>query len=288
MNINSVGTRQDQAMLQLKQPNVRGKSGISQELKDTIKAKAETVEASQVQQSEQQGKGVVGLVQEGHFNGVADIRLRINFYDQLQLSAAENSGETLATGSQELVTDLESKIQEFGGTFAIADQEVEDMLTAFKEEADGLIGGIEDGEFDASAVLGGLGTAFEELVTSLQQPVPAPAEEGSGVDTSIVAEESPVAEVDTANGDDAGLVTDTEPSELTVALQSLRDWFATEIETLEKSVDDLQALPDFSEPRGNGVAYNRFLEIYQELQGGTGSDDQEATTTGSTGIEVEA
>lgn len=287
MNINSVGNRQDQAMLQLKQPNVRGKSGISQELKDTIKAKAETGEASQVQQSEQQGKGVVGLLQEGHFNGVADIRLRINFYDQLQLSAAEKSGETLATGSQELVTDLETRVQDFGGDFGIAD-DVADPMTAFKEVADGLIGGIEDGEFDAAAVLEGLGSAFDDLISALQQFAPVPEGEDSGVDTSIAAEESAVAEVDTANGDDAGLVTDAEPSEFTVALQSLQDWFAAELETLEKPVSDLQALPDLSEPRGNGVAYNRFLEIYQGLGGGTGSDSQEAETGGTTGIETEA
>lgn len=275
-------------MLQLKQPNVRGKSGISQELKDTIKAGAETGEARPVQQSEQQEKGVVGLLQEGHFNGVADIRLRINFYDQLQLSAAEKSGETLATGSQELVTELESKVAEFGGEFGIGGEAVEEMMTAFKEEAEGLIGGIADGEFDPAAVLGGLGTAFEDLITALQDFAPAPEGEDSGVDTPAAAEESAVAEVDTATGDDPGLVTDTEPSAFTVALQSLQDWFAAEIETLEKPVGDMQALPDLSEPRGNGVAYNRFLEIYRELGGETGNDSQEASTTGATGIETEA
>ncbi len=28
-------------------------------------------------------KGVLGLLQEGHFKGVADVRLRINFFDEL-------------------------------------------------------------------------------------------------------------------------------------------------------------------------------------------------------------
>jgi hypothetical protein len=31
----------------------------------------------------EEGQGVIGLLQEGHFKGVADVRLRINFFEEL-------------------------------------------------------------------------------------------------------------------------------------------------------------------------------------------------------------
>ncbi len=44
----------------------------------------------------EEGQGVIGLLQEGHFKGVADVRLRINFFDEL---AAIEAGE-LKTASE--------------------------------------------------------------------------------------------------------------------------------------------------------------------------------------------
>lgn len=57
----------------------------------------ETGETGQVKEGTQQEKGVVGLLQERHFHGAADVRLRINFYEQLQLSVSQKAGEVLRT-----------------------------------------------------------------------------------------------------------------------------------------------------------------------------------------------
>ena len=68
-----------------------------------------------------------------------------------------------------------------------------------------------------------------------------------------------------------GSATTTEPDGFTVALQKLQEWFETEVAALQKTVNDLKILPDPSEPRGNGVAYDRFLETYKGLEAGVDS-----------------
>jgi len=48
-------------------------------------------EASSVAaQEDSRAKGVLRLLQEGHFKGVADVRLRINFHEELTAIAHEN------------------------------------------------------------------------------------------------------------------------------------------------------------------------------------------------------
>jgi hypothetical protein len=296
MSIESIGNRPDLAIQHQKQPVVRGKSGIAQELKEAIQAKVETGDGGQVQQGEQRGEGVVGLLQEGHFKGVADIRLRINFYDQLQAAATQKSDEALAAGGESLVTAVDAKFGEFMDEFQLPD-DAEALMTVFKEAADGLIGALQDGSSESPAVLDGLGAAFANLLTALQQYAPEPAAEDADSTMEAVADITDDAEgvegtgaAAVASGEDTSDVaeepTATEPTEFSLAVQGLQDWFEAEIDALEKSVGDLQILPALSEPSGNGVAYARFLEMYNALEGKSSSD--EAAGTDTSGIETEA
>ena len=278
MNIQGIGNQQAQAMSQLKQPLVRGKSAIAQKVKETIEAKADTKDAAEAKPSERKGQGVVGLLQEGHFKGVADVRLRINFHDQLQTMSTQKAGETLEEGSQEIVTNLDAKVQELGGEFDFADQ-VEGLMTSFKDEANGFIGTIQDGQFDSPAVLDGLRGAFTNLVDSLQAFAPVAADD-PGEDAAVVG--------GTESTVEAGADSNTEPTEFSLALQSVQEWFEAEVTSLETTMSDLQAMPPLSEPRGNGVAYSRFVETYNELNGETGNNTEQATNTQTHGIKTEA
>lgn len=291
MSIQSIGNRPDLAIQQQKQPVVKGKSGIAQELKEALQAKVETGDGGQVQR----GEGVVRLLQEGHFKGVADVRLRINFYDQLQAATTQKSNEALATGSESLVAAVDAKFGEFMDAFQLPD-DAEGLMTDFQQAADGLIGALQDGSSDSTAVFNGLGEAFANLMTALQQYAPEPAAEDAGDTMETVpditedaegVEGTVAAAVD--SGETASGVAEepaaAEPTEFMLALQGLQDWFEAEIDSLKKSVGDLQSLPALSEPNGNGVAYNRFLEMYNALEGKSGSDDVAGTDTG---IETEA
>lgn len=275
MNVSNIGNWQDQAMLQLKQSGDRGKSGISQELKEKI-TRIE-IETGKVQEEAPQEKGVVGLLQERHFQGVADVRLRINFHEQLQLMMSQKSGEVLQTESRELMIELESKVQSVGEDFQVTDQ-VADLLTSFKEEAESLLGTSEAGG-DSSSVVGGLRDAFAGFLTSLQTIAPADdaeADSGDAREVAVAGTEAPISEsgaqaTDPEASETEGSATTAVPDGFTVAVQELQEWFETEITALEKTVNDLQVLPDPSDARGNGVAYDRFLEAYKELEAGSGT-----------------
>ncbi|OGR16417.1 MAG: hypothetical protein A2X81_11835 [Desulfobacterales bacterium GWB2_56_26] len=272
MNVSNIGNRPDQAMLQSKQSGDRGKSGIAQELKEKITR----IETGKVQEGALQEKGVIGLLQEGHFQGVADVRLRINFHEQLQLMVSQKSGEVLQTESRELMLELESKVQSVGEEFQVTDQ-VADLLTSFKEEAEGLLGTSDAGS-DSSSVIGGLRDAFAGFLASLQSIATADdAEADSGVagaaavagtGASITEDGAPV---NLEASETEGPATTPAPDGFTLAVQKLQEWFETEIAALEKTVNDLQVLPDPSEPRGNGVAYERFLETYKGMEAGSGA-----------------
>lgn len=295
MSIQSIGNRPDMAIQPLKQPIVRGKSGIAQELKEAIQAKVETGDGGQVKQGEQRGEGVVGLLQEGHFKGVADIRLRINFYDQLQTATTEKTTEALATGSEALVAGLEAQIEDFMTQFPLP-AGAEDPMANFKEAADGLIGALEDGSSDSATVLEGLKGAFGNFMVALQQNEPVPAEDAGGAIETVpdITDETEgtegAAAVAVNPGEDASVAAEepevAELNAFSVSLKELQDWFDQQIGSLEKSAADLQAMPPLSEPSGNGVAYSRFLEMYNALEGKSGSGEAAGTDTG--GIVTEA
>ena len=57
---------------------------------------------NQAVQDDEKAKGVIRLLQEGHFKGVADVRLRINFFDELTaLGLVETQGNAAPEGTSE-------------------------------------------------------------------------------------------------------------------------------------------------------------------------------------------
>ena len=57
---------------------------------------------------------------------------------------------------------------------------------------------------------------------------------------------------------------------------------------LESRVDDLMALPPIGEPRGNGVAYGRFLAMYAEMNSLATTPEPGENTLSSEGLSTEA
>ena len=47
----------------------------------------------------------------------------------------------------------------------------------------------------------------------------------------------------------------------------MKTTFAESLDELANALNDIKSLPDLSEPNGNGKAYNKFLAIYNNLQG---------------------
>jgi len=242
-----------------------------------------------VQETEDEGKasGVLRKMQEGHFKGVADVRLRINFFDeisalesqQLQTVAQENIGVVVKSvkdsfpkllKSEGFTGEQKSEIGGFQETFAGTVNVLMEEFTA----------GDENSKED---LLTGLGQAFDDLLGSLTgvlsgtiteatEEVPAPGDD--------VAEEIVVVNPFGNEEDPEPESAQTSDFNLEAFLDELRADFDKAMASLSEALNDIQVLPALSEPKGNGVAFDKFLAIYNELQSSnTASDNSEQFET---------
>lgn len=246
-----------------------------------------------------QEKGVIRLLREGHFQGVSGLRLRINFHEELQQTATREAQETWASGGQELVATLNGKIEEMGDDFAFS-AEAAMLMDNFEKAIGPFFSGAADGPFDASAAMEEITTAFNGLIDTLQafeptaaeeSPAMASAEGGATLDVLPETEEPATAAADaTAIDPLTGESSSAAPATLTFtdALKNLQQWFDTEKATLETMLAATQSLPELSAPRGKGVAYERFLAIYESLHTATSSASTETGGSEPEGIQTEA
>jgi hypothetical protein len=125
----------------------------------------------------------------------------------------------------------------------------------------------------------GIRSAFDGLVSSLietltppeeaSDAVPAPENEDP-IETVPDALPLPAPGVDGEIGDPSD--TPEAPS-LEELITALVDSFEQSLASLITDIADARALAEPSPPRGNGVAYNKFLAIYNELRGVSGTVD---------------
>lgn len=281
--------------------------------------------------------GVVRLLEAGHFRGVADVRLRINFFDQLSTRATASAQPVIQDQSGELIETLSGELGQLLDGLAVdqsARQQIDELVGEFNASVQAAVKEFAgDGTINTEALAGAIQAAFNALVEQLHEgltaPVPAlepqpnpdptevPADKGTARPlTDPGAEEvaattdgaSPalaavlatdIAEPDaSAEGSPVGLPTDPvgEPTEtptekpadhptedpvdeptltLEEALATLRETFNEALSALLHSIQSAAQLPDPSPPNGNGVAYDKFLAIYNELRGLTTGDVDE-------------
>jgi hypothetical protein len=186
----------------------------------------------------EKARGVIRLLQEGHFKGVADVRLRINFFDELHgLQTAADSAHV-----QSLLEQVAADVQAAVAAFVQENPLEEPGAAGFEALRATLEQAIQGAAGGAPATLiDELTSAFEAFIadasTLFPPPEPLELEEPATV-------ESPL-------------------QPLAAALQAL----------LDKATQDItnppSLLPPLSEPSGNGRAYAKFLALYQGLLGGS-------------------
>ena len=250
--------------------------------------------------------GVIRNLLEGHYKGVADVRLRINHFEKL---AAIESAQLKALAEQEvagLLGVVESGVNNILGsseTFTVQaasngegeTEPVNETLTVsgLHDEFVGAVSILSEKFMLAETpsineLVGGIENAFTDFVTFLSvllvptEENPTVVVEGEGGQaggssgTSTTGTQEPT--VPSPEGEQPAGVEivggEPEPPVVEVLPQagyiSLIDEFST---TFEAAKDDLiealngfQLLPELSEPRGNGVAYENFLAIYNQMQ----------------------
>jgi hypothetical protein len=198
-------------------------------------------------------KGVIRLLQEGHFKGVADLRLRINFHDELtgiEAAQAQAVAEEKVGGVVESVGGI---VDSF-----LADNELtEEQVAAVQEAKESFVQAVTGTEDPAGAVE----DAFAALVAALQALVPPPPEEEAPPPEEPGEEppgEEPPGEPEPP----------TEPQvDWQAFIDNLQSAYSEAMEDLTSSLSAVTALPPLSEPSGNGVAYEKFLAIYNDLWG---------------------
>ena len=258
------------------------------------------------QNTDGKADGVIRNLLEGHYKGVADVRLRINHFEKL---AAIESAQLKALAEQEvagLLGVVESGVNNILGsseTFTVQaasngegeTEPVNETLTvsglhdefvgavnilsekfmlAETPSINDLVGGIENAFTDFVTFLSGLLVPTEENPTVVVEGEGGQAGGSSGISTTETQEptdSSPEGEqpagVEIVGGEPEPPVVDVLPQ---AGYISFIDEFSTAFEAakdeLIEALNGFQLLPELSEPRGNGVAYENFLAIYNQMQ----------------------
>lgn len=262
---------------------------------------APVVEEPQVvDQEENDSESVKGVIQnllDGHYKGVSDVRLRINHYEELaaieqsQTQAAASEGidallETVGAGIQEVLgSDGSAQVSDEPTQDLSQDQQAsimeyhETFNQAINQARDGFLAG----ELNQEDMISNIGNVFLAFVESLEELF-TPADEIGAEDTATTDPEEPTdpASPDAIDNSQSNETlepsTQAIPEYLQTIITNWQDNFYTSLEELTKALSTVEVLPELSEPSGNGVAYNKFLAIYNELRGINTADSSPANT----------
>ncbi len=229
-------------------------------------------------------KGVIRLLQEGHFKGVADVRLRINFFDELQAIEHASLAEAANTDVSGLLEAVNAKVAELLDSGELT----EEQATSVGEARNTFVGAVqqavdsfqtEEGT-NTQPLLDAINAAFEEFASSLES-ILAPPENVETVDESVAPELVPVDEINsTSLAVTEELETPpVEESILETFIAELRSIFDDAVGQLNIGLASATTLPPLSEPSGNGAAYAKFLEIYNGLLGNSSEPIGDAETS---------
>jgi hypothetical protein len=250
-------------------------------------------------EEEAEAKGVVGLLLAGHFKGVADVRLRINFHDELMAAEAQAVAPAVAEGAADLAEDIGSELAQIAGSEGVTEEQAEQLAELpedFAADVEAAVAEFEaSGSSDTAALFADLQAAFDAVMQRVreilgteetdgsdesEQAAPleseAPAEEAPPEPTDLVAEEP----TDPLAGEMAEPVVEEPVLDLEAIEQSLTDVFGAAVGDLTTSVETASVLPPLSPPTGNGVAYQKFLAIYNEMVNGAPPDPPPAEEAG--------
>lgn len=284
MNVHASGNQHAQQPWMTAKPRHSEARGGAQ---DGIARTKESEIAVPAEAAESEGsKGVIRLLQAGHFAGVADVRLRINFHDQLQQLAAENAGKALDQAMPGLLGELADKVHLLGEEHGLSEQGKE-LIQSFEEEIKNLLAEARTTQAPLTTTLGNIKTSFSAFLESLQGAfagLPSPVGEESAAENDLAGlpgdDDASATDDQTENLASAassdenveesgeGQESDDGTTAFKTALQELEAWFGQRMDSLHSDATAAQQLPPLSQPRGDGRAYSKFLEIYRALGSG--------------------
>ena len=216
-------------------------------------------------------------MQAGQFKGVADVRLRINFQEQLAALSLSAQSDAIDAGTGVITGAVEVAVADL-----LASEEVtEEQRTEIESRLNIFISAVNDaaGETGEEVFLG-INSAFNEFDSALRELLGLGLETPAPVESEVIEEETPV-----ESGDEplAAISEETEPD--TPAPRSLADLvdaiqlaFDNAVTSIQEAADQAgNTLPELSPPNGNGVAYQKFVDILQGLNEEAASEEPAET-----------
>ena len=215
-------------------------------------------------------RGVIRNLLNGHYKGVADVRLRINFHEEL---AAMEQAELAASAETE-IGNLENALRtEIDKLLELPDL-TEEKSAGITDTINILYGEIEKSaaEFtDIETASAELSKSFDNFIINLNEHFAVPEEvviEETAVETEL-AEQPIVAETDEE------LPEEPAAFDYDTFITGLKELFVEVLENMKLSLSEVSVLPEITEPKGNGAAFEKFMEIYNEMRSGEETEPEE-------------
>jgi len=234
--------------------------------------------------SKEKTKGVLRLLQAGHFKGVADVRLRINFFDEIQALEAQNlkttaagSFETFNQTAQEQADALKESGLLSDDQLAAVDAFLQNLQTSQNTFMD-------DPDASVQSLVQQLQGELDNLLALLNppEPVPVPTAEQQEIPqepTEPQPGEMPADSAEPADPVEAPVFVEApqapEPNPLQQLVESFRQTMQQAIDNLQSELNGTSALPPISEPSGGGRAFDKFMDTYESMLNGTATDLEE-------------
>jgi hypothetical protein len=246
-------------------------------------------------------QGAIKLLQEGHFKGVAALRLSINFFDQL----SDLEQKTNQVAAQEGIAELSLALQEqIGGlsTSGLIEEEtlprLADLTETFLSEIQSSAAGE---EWDQQQLTTSLEHHYDNYRTALQDlllpPEPTLLQEAEAGQTAASEEIAPGADQGAANSPTTISQLETElvaaqttasplqtvvesesQVQLATRLEELDSSFRSQLSSITERLQGASLPPVPEQPDNQGAAFQKFLTIYREMQdmAEVGSEQTEA------------
>ena len=207
--------------------------------------------------------GVLRLLEDGHFKGVAELQQRIRFHEELSSKTDADAAAAFEAGAEDLLIDIRGEIKTIvrslaldetpldaaasdgGSTEPLASSSLVLTFEASVEEA--IADATVDGTLDIESATADIQAAFDTMTASLTE----------------LYESTLTVDGDTVTATDSTLLDD--------ALASLALVYEEAMAALLASVEESSELEDPTPAPGNGVAFDKFLAIYDSLRYGDSS-----------------
>jgi len=210
-------------------------------------------------------RGVIRLLQEGHFQGVADVRLRINFADELAALQSQSNARVTDGGPDPIVAAADAVIADFLSQNELDQGTIEQIQTARDAFAEAVRQAFDTAEgVSPQSLVDALAVAINDFIGSIEGVIPTDT-------TQVLLDAASVGGGGTASDpvqSDGGTPAPTVEAALPPLGQLvglLRDALDAILPELQKQFDSAQILPPLSPPNGNGRAYDKFVAILNGL-----------------------